>query len=200
MSSNNARVPSSIIRPMLPPLHTLGLPTMLENDDYSSREADDSPTPMPKDFMHWHRARQSSISSTTSSCTTSTSATEYPPNSSPVFSRDSITPPPGRVSTNTFSLVLTSFDKANAFVVVPPAQPHVPNISSLSRTNASISPSKPKSRRNQALLLVGPAVEYLRHPRMRIAKGARVHPYRIVPNTQQRSSTSPEPSPTAMQL
>ncbi|KAI0346377.1 hypothetical protein BDW22DRAFT_1352434 [Trametopsis cervina] len=199
MSSDNACTSSSVIRPMLPPLHTLGLPTLQDFNDRSPSGLDDSPTPMPRDFIRWHRARQSSISSTTSSCT-STTSTETPLNAIPVCNRDSPTPPPNHVSTNSFSLVLTSFEKANAFVVVPPPQQYVPGISSLARASASVSPSKPKSRRNQALLLVGPAVEYLRHPRMRIAKGARVHPYRIVPNTPKRSSTSPEPSSTTSPL
>lgn len=155
---------------------------------------------MSGDISHWHRNRQSSVSSTSSSCTTFTSTTEYQRTSSPILDRETPTPPPARVMANGFSLVLTSFDKANAFVVVPPAQPYVPGISNLSRAKASTISTRPKSRRNQALLLVGPAVEHLRQSRMRIAKGARIHPYCIVSNARRNTSTSPEPSaPSDMQ-
>jgi hypothetical protein len=143
---------------------------------------------LSEELAHWRRPRQSSILSSTSSCATITP--DSPRHSSPIFERGSSTPPPSQVSTNGFSLVVTSFEKANAFVIVPP---YVPNISCLSRANTPPSSSNSKPRRNQALLLVGPAVDYFRHSRMQIAKGARVHPYRIVSNTRRRSSESLSP-------
>ncbi|KAI0087431.1 hypothetical protein BDY19DRAFT_995114 [Irpex rosettiformis] len=203
MSSSNDSISSPIIRPMPPPFHALGLQPSSgsaesDSDRLSSRSLNDSQT----SGAHWNLLRQSSMSSVTSSCATSTSVSMgYRRSSSLIFDRDTPTPPPSQVSANGFSLVLTSFINANAFVVVPAPQPYVPAISTLSRANASIvSSSRAKQKHSQALILVGPAAESFRQSRMRVAKGTRVHPYRIVSNTQRRAFTSPEPLPTDMQL
>lgn len=85
-------------------------------------------------------------------------------------------------------------DQANAFMVVAEAQPYVPGISALSRANASSgSLLLPKPRRNRALLLVGSAAKYLRHPQVQLAKGVRVHPYRMVPSISRRPCAALEP-------
>ncbi|KAH9946882.1 hypothetical protein B0H21DRAFT_741445 [Amylocystis lapponica] len=123
------------------------------------------------------RPRQTSVSSSVSSRTASSSR--------PVSPSDSTTTDP-RPMPN-FSLVRTTFDKANALIVVGP-------LAALDASSRSPSPTTSpadRSRRGQAFLLIGPAMEQLRHPQRRLAKGARVHPYRIVPGrTARRTSSS----------
>ncbi|KIP06354.1 hypothetical protein PHLGIDRAFT_464060 [Phlebiopsis gigantea 11061_1 CR5-6] len=177
-------------RPTLPSLHTLGLPKPVT-----------STTPMSHEYVGakrtaidertGYRARHVSISSTTSSCTDSSGRSTSPCNSDTMkFSRSSASPPPIHVSAGSLSLARSTMEEANAFVLVPPQQDqYVENISTYSRSHASLS----KSRRNQALLLVGPALKYLRHPSIRIARGARLHPYRIVSHPSRLQSTSTLP-------
>ena len=64
----------------------------------------------------------------------------------------------------------TTFEHADAVVLVPPPDaPHVQLLSGIT----DVKPAQP-------LLLVGPALHHLRHPQRQIAKGTRLHPYRIV--------------------
>ncbi|KAI9569914.1 hypothetical protein HD554DRAFT_2170906 [Boletus coccyginus] len=70
-------------------------------------------------------------------------------------------------------LVPTSFENADAVVLVPP--PSAPNV-----------PPPPP------LLLVGPALARLRHHQCQLAKGARIHPYRVARGpSDQHSPTRP---------
>ncbi|PSR70736.1 hypothetical protein PHLCEN_2v13356 [Hermanssonia centrifuga] len=194
------------IRPTLPSLHTLGLLNALTLNESMESPLAESLLPRHEtksepyrrlDNSRWQRVRQASISSTTSSCTTLTSRSISPCYSENLNStRSSTSPPPPYVPAGSFSLILTSFEKADAFVVVPPPEaPYVPNISALSRTSASSNTPKGNAQRSPALLLVGPAVEYLRHPRLRIAKGARIHPYRVIPRHSRRRVSPSSPIP-----
>ncbi|EKM57955.1 uncharacterized protein PHACADRAFT_251880 [Phanerochaete carnosa HHB-10118-sp] len=126
----------------------------------------------------------------TSSCTDTSARSASPSASDSGFSESSHTSAsssPARRPSNSFRLVRSTVEEANAFILVPAPVPYVESISSLARAKA---PSNPKSRQARALLLVGPALEYLRHPRVRIAKGARVHPYRVVPHCSRRTEMS----------
>ena len=50
----------------------------------------------------------------------------------------------------------------------------------------------PRAGHGQGLLLVGPALQHIRHPQRQLAKGARIHPYRVVrgANTQKSRHSS----------
>ncbi|KAJ7594933.1 hypothetical protein C8J56DRAFT_1044650 [Mycena floridula] len=52
-----------------------------------------------------------------------------------------------------------------------------------------------RSLKEQPLLLVGPSVERYRQPQRPLAKGARIHPYRLIPNIGSRRSSAAFPSP-----
>ncbi|KAH0826670.1 hypothetical protein J3R83DRAFT_5058 [Lanmaoa asiatica] len=74
--------------------------------------------------------------------------------------------------TRKIRLVPTSFENADAVVLISPP-------------SASNTPSP------QPLLLVGPALQRLRHPQRQLAKGARLHPYRIARGPSDRRPTGP---------
>ncbi|KAG1747405.1 hypothetical protein EDB19DRAFT_304343 [Suillus lakei] len=163
----NSCASSASVRPTLPPLHMLDLPrgnTQLPridapNDSYELKRQIPR-LHMPSQYAHSRQNRQVSISSSTSSRTPS-------PTPSPVSSSRSFT---GGRSTK-FRLVPTTFEHADAVVITPaPDAPHVHPLSGI--TNLK--------QRAQPLLLVGPALQRLRQPQRQIAKGARLHPYRIV--------------------
>ncbi|KAK1232932.1 hypothetical protein PQX77_003945 [Marasmius sp. AFHP31] len=71
----------------------------------------------------------------------------------------------------------SSIEEADAVVFVPPRSLQGPN------------------EQSSALLLVGPSLNELRHPQRKIAKGARIHPYKFarrtdVPSMRRTSSSS----------
>ncbi|OBZ67483.1 hypothetical protein A0H81_12560 [Grifola frondosa] len=177
---------SSDIRPTLPSIHDLRLPDIRYASGRSqvpaSHALDEShelPTLMPLDFgCTWSRARQSSVSSTTSSCTTSSCTTSSravsPSDIIPSSSRPSPYLPPSG-----FRLVHSTFDDADALVIIPPS------------TSRKFSPAyDDKSPANNAILLVGPAMERVRRSHGHLSNGVRVHPYRIAAPSHRRSSTS----------
>ncbi|KAG2143059.1 hypothetical protein DEU56DRAFT_793278 [Suillus clintonianus] len=153
------------VRPTLPPLHTLDLPrgkTQVPHIDALHDSYEFKPqiprlhTPSQY-YPHSRQSRHASISSSTSSRTPS----PLSPSRSPTSRRQS----------TKFRLVPTTFEHANAVVVVPaPDAPHVHPLSGV--TNLKQPP--------QPLLLVGPALQQLCRPQRQITKGARLHPYRIV--------------------
>ncbi|CCL98758.1 uncharacterized protein FIBRA_00763 [Fibroporia radiculosa] len=174
-------------RPILPPLHTLSLRDTTDEDELSSADdtydSNDQCTPdsdIESTGSHWMRIRQTSISSTTSSCTVASRDT------SPCDVRPSSTLTPSR----NFSLVRTTMDKANALIVIP----EVPSIPQLPGSERSSMSSAESARRGKAFLVVGPSIERFRHPERRIAKGARVHPYLMVPRQHRRQSTPSTPT------
>ncbi|KAK0220167.1 hypothetical protein IW262DRAFT_1494313 [Armillaria fumosa] len=91
-------------------------------------------------------------------------------------------PPPSRhpslifPSEIRFRLVPCPLDAADAVVVVPPPNaPYIPPVFALQTSAGHALPS-------QALFLVGSALQQFRQPHRPLAKGARVHPYRILRN------------------
>jgi len=178
------RASSPSVRPTLPPLHTLDLPRgkiQLPRIDelYDSHEFKRQ---VPRlrvpshEYAHTRQNRQVSISSSTSSRTPSPSSlSSCCPSTS------------GRRSTK-MRLVPTTFEHADAVVLVlPPDAVHMHPLSGIT----NLKPAQP-------LLLVGPALQHLRNPQRQMARGARLHPYRIVRNPADRrfSIASAMPSQT----
>ncbi|KAG1849979.1 hypothetical protein F4604DRAFT_1809745 [Suillus subluteus] len=161
---------SASIRPTLPPLHSLNLPRALKtqppridalHDSYELKRQIPRLHIPSSQYSHSHKNRQVSISSSTSSRTPS-------PTPSPLSSSRS--PTSGGQSTK-ICLVPTTFEHADAVVVIP--DPDAPHLHPLSGVTNLKQPAPP-------VLLVGPALQCLRQPQRQIAKGARLHPYRIV--------------------
>jgi len=160
-------------RPTLPPLHTLDLPFPISR---KPRLAGTSGSELHErqscQRLHVPRQlpyeRRLSMSSSTSSRTPSPTPSE---SSSGYQSSHSSQSRPTR---NSMRLVPSSFDDADAVLVIPPPNaPYVPT--SLSSPLPCPAPSS-----GQALLLTGPSLDHFRQPLRQVAKGARVHPYRIV--------------------
>ncbi|KAH8827971.1 hypothetical protein DL96DRAFT_1601097 [Flagelloscypha sp. PMI_526] len=178
-------------RPTLPSLHTLGLPapaarrTIHENMD----ELNDIPSGIMNDYFtpklpsYQHRARQASTSSRRSSQTGSSrspspqSAFTYPVSVSPplpalphAFSPYPSPPPPVSSTSTTMDrvrFVPSTIEEAQAMIIITPA-------------GAS-------DAQGRAVLVVGQTVEQIRNqPERSIAKGARVHPYRMVRTSYRR--------------
>lgn len=175
-------------RPTLPSIHTLSLPDIRRPPRVDDLD-DDLPTPrISRTPSQQHQSRNASLSSEVSS-SRSSSPTDAVPTAtpSPTF------PFPG----SNFCLRRTTFENADAFVVIPP-----PSLSP-SETTGSQSPTSTSSpteatRRGQAFLVVGEAMEQLRHPQRRLVRGARIHPYRIVARgPARRASTSSSTSTDA---
>ncbi|PBK67435.1 hypothetical protein ARMSODRAFT_1085969 [Armillaria solidipes] len=147
-------------RPTLPSIRSLDLLPLCKEVDIT----DESPKyPSCPRVMYQNRRmqRQASISSTSS-------RTPSPPPSR----HPSLTFPTG----TRFRLVPCPLDAADAVVVVPPPDaPYIPPLSALQTSAGHAPPS-------QALFLVGPALQQFRQPHRPLAKGARVHPYRILRN------------------
>ncbi|KAJ6557988.1 hypothetical protein B0H19DRAFT_1261555 [Mycena capillaripes] len=148
---------SSSERPTLPPLHTLNLlPTSRrEASPYGSYERPCPRLNVPQ--YSWSHTRR--VSTSTSSSTSRTPS----PTPSDASSSRSTSSSPTSPSKSKLTLVPSSFADAEAIVVIPPpGATHVPG-----------------TRPGQGLLLMGPALEHLRHPQRQIAKGTRLHPYRF---------------------
>ncbi|KAK0452342.1 hypothetical protein EV421DRAFT_2030948 [Armillaria borealis] len=147
-------------RPTLPSIRSLDLLPLCKEVDIT----DESPKyPSCPRIMYQNRRmqRQASISSTSS-------RTPSPPPSR----HPSLTFPTG----TRFRLVPCPLDAADAVVVVPPPDaPYIPPLSALQTSAGHAPPS-------QALFLVGPALQQFRQPHRPLAKGARVHPYRVLRN------------------
>ncbi|KAF7338609.1 hypothetical protein MVEN_02087200 [Mycena venus] len=149
-------------RPTLPPLHTLNLlpasyAKRLGGSPYASYERPCQRLNVPQ--HSWSRRRVS----TSTSSTTSRSPSPTPSDASSRTSASSTSSPTSPLKSSKLTLVPSSFEDAEAIVVIPPPDaPHVPG-----------------TRPGQGLLLMGPALEHVRHPQRRIAKGTRLHPYRF---------------------
>jgi len=199
-------------RPTLPSLRTLDLPVPLtqnrqfSNSMYDSYEPQVSPIvssfsyppttptsnvsvrqscPSRNVLRHWPYSRQVSTSSS-SSRTPSPNPSNYSSYTNTHSHPNPSLPPTRSSSAPKFRLVPSTLDVADAVVVVPPpTAPFIPNLTS--------TPSLMESaRQGQALLLLGPALQHFRHPQRQIAKGARIHPYRIIRggDTCRRTSSS----------
>jgi hypothetical protein len=200
-------------RPTLPSLHTLDLPTFTKQVSFDANLSYDSyDHRVSLLFNIWdaptHRSLQSSRRSW------SPTSTSSPPSRTP-----SLSPPPSEVSSYASSLPRTpsptisqpcisvqallpagyagplggfrlqpsSLDEAHAVIVASPFdEPYSPD----SPLSAGVVAGK-----TRAVLLMGKALEQLRQPQRPFAKGARLHPYRIVARTpagSRRSSISPQ--------
>ncbi|KAJ6542276.1 hypothetical protein B0H10DRAFT_1970588 [Mycena sp. CBHHK59/15] len=164
---------SSSERPTLPPLHTLDLPTPY----VQRRPAYDSSCPrlnVPHPSSYHRRV------------STSSSSTSRTPSPTPSDASSSSPTSPSKIR-----LVPSSFEDATAILLIPPPDaPYIPGVISVS------APSPEGPRSGQGLLLFGSAMERLRHPLRQIAKGARLHPYRVVRvgEGSRRSSMSSQPA------
>ncbi|KAG6377397.1 hypothetical protein JVT61DRAFT_15194 [Boletus reticuloceps] len=147
-------------RPTLPPLHSLNLPRggiplpriheLYDLHDHSRRD-------LHLNLPNGHE--QPPIPQLVTPRTPSSSDSYLRPctntPASPVVATP-LTPTSWPFPPHKIRLVPTTFENANAVILVPP--PHVPL---------------------QPVLLVGSAVERLRHPRRQLPEGVRIHPYRV---------------------
>ncbi|KAK0458809.1 uncharacterized protein EV420DRAFT_1540666 [Desarmillaria tabescens] len=159
-SIQNSHLSMPSQRPTLPSIHSLDLLPLCKEVDTSNKPLNYLSCPRA---VHQNRRlhRQASISSSTSSRTPSPSSSRYPSLTFPAGIRLRLVPCP--------------LDAADAVVVVPPPDaPYIPPLSSL----------------QTPLFLVGPALQQFRQPHRPLAKGARVHPYRILRNGEVRRSPS----------
>ncbi|KAJ6500399.1 hypothetical protein C8R45DRAFT_977512 [Mycena sanguinolenta] len=157
---------SSSERPTLPPLHTLNLLPASYAQRRGSSPYDSYERPCQRlnvPQSSWSRRRVS-----TSSSETSRTPSPTPSGVSSCSSASSNSSPTS--PSKKLTLVPSSFEDAQAIVVIPP-------------------PGTP----GQGLLLMGPALEHLRHPQRRIAKGTRLHPYRFAGRRASHESTLPSP-------
>ncbi|KAL0580494.1 hypothetical protein V5O48_001564 [Marasmius crinis-equi] len=155
-------------RPTLPSLHTLDLPTLsttkphLSGLPYALHDHGRPSRTIHAPYAHHQRPRQFSASSSrTPSPTLSDSGDR---DTSFVRASTSALPTPSLPQAKQSNLRLvpcSSLEDADAVVFVPPR--------SLQGQN----------EQSSALLLVGPALNDLRHPQRKIAKGARIHPYKF---------------------
>ncbi|KAK7680198.1 hypothetical protein QCA50_016707 [Cerrena zonata] len=158
----------SVERPTLPPLESLCLPS------FNSKSISLPPVDARDNFKFSNfesiaarsRMRQASTSSMSSESTitscTPTLSRSCSPSSSDEGTTTSSTPKHPHIPSTKFTLIQSTFDEADAFVVVPPP----------TSENAS----------SKGFLLVGPTAEKLRRNRdWARAKNARIHPYRMVP-------------------
>ena len=144
--------------------------------------------PIPLQFNEtWPRARQSSVSSTTSSCTSSSRASS-PTDAGPAR-RQSITRTVRRhhpyLAGEKYRVVLTDkFEDADAMLVLPlPAD-------AVDENNKPIPEKVKQHKGGKAYLIVGPLAHELRDPQNRARLRAAVHPYRFIPRSSSTTSNS----------
>ncbi|KNZ78664.1 hypothetical protein J132_10769, partial [Termitomyces sp. J132] len=124
------------------------------------------------------RASTPSTEPDTSTSTSTSSTSTLPSPCAPPTPVLSVSPLPMHASSHPnappvrFRLEPCTLAEAQAIVLVPP--PSAPFIPSSSM------PQPPQKQ--QALLLLGHSLEYFRQPNRQLAKGARIHPYRITPS------------------
>ncbi|KAF8960299.1 hypothetical protein BDZ97DRAFT_1922213 [Flammula alnicola] len=166
----NARIGERVCgwRPTLPSIHTLDLPLLARpthpNVKYEFQDnARYSPLTTHTNKHHYDRKVSTSSSRTSS---------PSPPPNSPVSDSDlPYTPDASPSPTTKFRLVPCPLETADAIIFIPPPGaprvPHAPNY-------------VPRHGTGQGVLLVGSSWQHLRNPQRPLAKGARIHPYRIV--------------------
>jgi len=143
-------------RPTLPPIHTLDLPLLSQPKHTHLKYDNLRCSPLN------HKDRQVS---TSSSHTVSLSPS--PSLSDPDSEINRSNPHPN----TKFRLVPCPLEIADAVILVPPPNAYpIPNLPNY----------VPRTGHGQGLLLVGPALQHVRQPQRQLAKGARIHPYRVV--------------------
>ncbi|KAF8190456.1 hypothetical protein BJ912DRAFT_965156 [Pholiota molesta] len=164
-------------RPTLPSIHTLELPLLtrstLSNVQYAP-EINARPIRFNVPTNKMNHDRRVSTSSSATSSSRSSSPTSPPDGFS---SRLPSTLPPN------FRLVPCEMENAEAVILFPPPGAQDANVSNYSTHNG----------KGGGILLVGPALHKIcRNPQRPLAKGARVHPYRVAlgenPNKSRRAS------------
>ncbi|KDR80054.1 hypothetical protein GALMADRAFT_265248 [Galerina marginata CBS 339.88] len=147
-------------RPTLPSIHTLNLPSLSRSSHRNVKyETHDNLRRTPTNAMHHERQVSTSSSHTSISRNTS-------PSPSPLSDVDS----DGETTPQTkFRLVPCPLEVAEAIIVVSdePITSQRPNYA-------------PQQGKGQSILIVGPSVQRFRNPQRPLAKGSRIHPYRIV--------------------
>ncbi|KAK7023861.1 hypothetical protein R3P38DRAFT_3270138 [Favolaschia claudopus] len=146
-------------RPTLPPLHTLNLLP----SSYSQRyrlPSDIYENSCSRRDVFQHSASHRRVSTCTSSSTSRTPSPTPSDASSATSASSTSSTPTSPSKTQKLTLVPSSLEDAEAVVVISsPDDPHAPSA--------------------RPLLLLGPALEQLRHPQRSVAKGTRLHPYRF---------------------
>ena len=129
----------------------------------------------------------------TSSSATSSSRTPSPsPSNSTSCSHSSLSDE----SDARVRLVPSTLETADAVVIVPPPDArHFPSLPSLSsfptiQLLSHLSTTMDESETARPLLLLGPALQHLRHPRRQIAKAQGLHPYKILKTHSVRKTTN----------
>jgi len=188
-------------RPTLPPIHTLNLPLLSRpkhthvkyqhhdnlvrlcyllshRSDLSNAFLFPPQRCSPLNASHdHHHGRQVSTSSSQTSASCAVSPSPSPSDADSEMNHSN--------STGTkLRLVPCPLEMADAVILVPPPDDahHIPNLPNY----------VPRSGHGQGLLLVGPALQHVRQPQRQLAKGARIHPYRVVrgENTQNSRRSS----------
>ncbi|KAF9010199.1 hypothetical protein BDQ17DRAFT_1347729 [Cyathus striatus] len=188
MPSNIASSSSSSERPTLPPIRSLDLPVPTSASApiiprthvrYDRHENSCPPLQVPVK----PRLRQLSTSSSNTTLSRTPSPSPVASSSSRSSSRQNPSPhahllPP---SLRKFTLLPCTLEEADAVVLIPPPEtPYIPTL--------KCPAPPPGGKHGQALLLVGKAIDHVRHPQRPLAKGARVQPYRMVPGSLRRLS------------
>ncbi|KAF8814800.1 hypothetical protein BYT27DRAFT_7230448 [Phlegmacium glaucopus] len=156
-------------RPTLPPIHTLNI--SLPKHAYVNHD-NLRCSPLNAPHNH-HHDRQVS----TSSSQTSASRTVSP--SPPPSDTDSEVNHSNPHTSTKFRLVPCPLEMADAVILVPPPD----------ATHITTAPNYvPRTGHGRGLLLVGPALHHVRQPERQLAKGARIHPYRVVRGENTQSS------------
>ncbi|KAJ7118626.1 hypothetical protein C8R43DRAFT_1241812 [Mycena crocata] len=164
---------SSSQRPTLPPLHTLNLlpPSYAQQrrgeSPYDSYDRPSCPRlNVPEHLWPYNRRASTSSSSRT-------------PSPTPSDASSSASSSPTSPSKSKLTLIPSSFEDADAIVVIPPPG-----------ASLDIAPGA-QSKPGQALLLLGFSLKRLHHHQCQIAKGTRMHPYRFAGDASCRTSRRP---------
>ncbi|KAJ3505706.1 hypothetical protein NLJ89_g7274 [Agrocybe chaxingu] len=160
-------------RPTLPPLHTLNLLPRPSRANVKYEHHDNLRTVASQMPRTCHiRQVSSSSSHTNASRNASPSPSECDSDISPLETPSKQTK---------FRLVPCEFAAADAVILVPP-----PGTSYAGAGYNYV----PREGNPQGLLLVGQALQHVRHPERHIAKGARIHPYRIARSANSSTGAS----------
>ncbi|KAF9467841.1 hypothetical protein BDZ94DRAFT_1318390 [Collybia nuda] len=165
-------------RPTLPPLHTLDLPnpTSMKPRLHGAQLRHEFYDQYPR-----YNIRQVSDSSSSTSRTSSPT-----PSISPMSGAHALPSLPSN-RRQTVLFYPCSLEEADAALLIPPpSAPYVPRVSDLGTSSPF------QQKQNKCLLLTGPRLDELRRPGRQLAKGARIHPYRLAMrgNTTRRLSES----------
>lgn len=172
-------------RPILPPIHTLDLP-FLSRTELSNVQYDNYYNSLTVSMYFVRMGSYSksfflqqpfSTSSHGRHVFTSSSCTSVSRNTSPSLS-DCESDSSSETSDSLTKLRLEpcSLDDADAIILIRPEEQSSNYVS--------------RQGKGRGVLLVGPALQQVRHPQRPLAKGARIHPYRIVRGSRPKTNNS----------